>query len=186
MSRLSKLTVEGMTPEQREVHDAIAGGPRGAMGLVGPFGVYVRAPGVGNPAQALGAAVRFNTALPENLKEIGICVVGAHYRAKFEFAAHAELAKKAGVDAKIVEAIRTGETPSFTRDDERIVHQLSTELIHTGRISDPTYSAGRDAIGETQLIELVAALGYYSLVSLVLNAFEIPLREGMKDPFPEV
>jgi hypothetical protein len=35
------------------------------------------------------------------------------------------------------------------------------------------------------MIELVATIGYYCLISLTLNAFEIPLEPGMKDPFPE-
>ena len=35
------------------------------------------------------------------------------------------------------------------------------------------------------MIELVATVGYYCLISLTLNAFEIPLEAGMRDPFPE-
>lgn len=186
MERLSPITEATLTEAQREVYDAIANGPRGGMGLVGPFGAYVRAPGVGNAAQALGAAVRFNTELAENLKEIGICVVGSHYKAKFEFAAHAILAEKAGVGPAIIEALRRGETPTFSREDERAAYELSFQLVHQHRITDATYAKGKEALGETQLVELVATLGYYSLLSMVLNAFEIPLREGMADPFPEV
>ena len=109
MARLSPLQESNLTEQQRAVLDAIRSGPRGNMGLVGPFGVYVRAPGVGQAAQALGAAVRFNTAIAENVKEVAICTVGAFYQARFEFAAHAELARKAGVSQPIIEALRCGE-----------------------------------------------------------------------------
>ncbi len=186
MDRLSSLTEEELTPEQRAVLDAVAGGPRGNMGLMGPFGVYVRAPGVGNAAQALGAAVRFSTELPENLKEIGICVVGAKTKAKFEFAAHAVLAQKAGVSADIVEAIRQGESPKFTDANESLAHEIATALVQQHRLDDALYARAKQALGETQLVELVATVGYYTLVSYVLNTFEIPLGEGMIDPFPEV
>ena len=185
MSRLSPLTVEELSPEQRKVLDAISSGPRGAMGLVGPFGVYVRAPAVGDAAQALGAAVRYATALPENLKEVAICVVGHFYRAKFEFAAHAKLARQAGVDAEVVEAIRCGEPPAFGAEDERLVFDIATALCHRHRIDDDLYALAREKLGETQLIELVTVIGYYGLVALTLNAFEVPLLEGMEDPFPE-
>lgn len=186
MERLSSLSEEQLTPEQQGVVAAVSGGPRGNMGLIGPFGVYVRAPGVGNAAQALGAAVRFNTELPENLKEIAICVVGGHTKAKFEFAAHAVLAVKAGVEEAIVEAIRKGATPEFGDENEALAYELARALVQNHRLDDGLYARGKGALGETQMVELVATIGYYTLVSYVLNTFEIPLGEGMTDPFPEV
>ena len=56
MSRLPELDRDTLTDTQRDVLESIESGPRGAMGLVGPFGVYVRVPGVGQAAQNLGAA----------------------------------------------------------------------------------------------------------------------------------
>ena len=96
MSRLSLLEVDDLSAEQRVIYDAIQSGPRGAMGLAGPFGVWVRAPAVGNAIQQLGAAARFATSLDEATKEIAICTVGAHFKAKFELAAHKNLAQRAG------------------------------------------------------------------------------------------
>ncbi len=184
MSRLSPIAEKDLTPEQRAVFDAIQGGPRGNMGLVGPFGVYVRAPGVGNAAQALGAAVRYATALEENVKEVVICTVGAHFRSKFEFAAHAELARKAGVSESIIESLRIGESPVFDDERERTGHEIASQLLTQHRLSDELYAKGQRLLGETRLIELVATVGYYTLVSLTLNTFQVPLREGMTDPFP--
>ena len=186
MSRLPPLSESNLTPEQRAVFEAIQSGPRGKMGLQGPFGVYVRAPAVGHAAQSLGAAVRFNTELAQNVKEVAICTVGAFFHSKFEFAAHAELAARAGVDAGIIEALRLGEAPRFDDEQERTAHQIASQLLNAHRIDDATYAAGQAVLGETQLVELVATVGYYCLVSLTLNMFQIPLRDGMHDPFPEV
>ena len=52
------------------------------------------------------------------------------------------------------------------------------------RISDATYAAAVDAFGETGLVELVTTVGYYCLISVTLNAFEIPLPDDWDDPFP--
>lgn len=185
MSRLPELTEQDLNAEQRAVFDAIQTGPRGNMGLVGPFGVYVRAPGVGNAAQNMGAAVRYKTELAENAKEVAICTVGSFFHAKFEFAAHSELAKKAGVADDIIESLRLGETPNFSRDDERVAHAIAKQLLNDHRISDATYAEAKSVLGEVQIIEVVATVGYYSLVSMTLNAFEIPLRADMADPFPD-
>ena len=73
--RLDEITAEDLTAEQMAVLDAIRGGPRATSGrgprlrgLVGPYGVWVRAPSVGIEAQALGAAVRFASPLPESVR----------------------------------------------------------------------------------------------------------------------
>ena len=186
MPRLAPLAEADLTPAQRAVFDAIQGGPRGNMGLVGPFGVYVRAPGVGNAAQALGAAVRFNTALAENVKEVAICTVGAFFHSRFEFAAHAELANKAGVAESVIEALRVGATPRFEDARECVAHRVAAALLREHRVNDALYAEGLSLLGETQLVELVATVGYYCLVSMTLNMFQVPLRPGMTDPFPEV
>lgn len=186
MSRLSPLSPADLTPPQREVLDAIQGGPRGNMGLVGPFGVYVRAPAVGHATQALGAAVRFNTELAQDVKEVAICTVGAFFHSRFEFAAHTELALQAGVAPDIIESLRVGETPAFSDDGERAAHSVAVQLLNNHRVDDATYAEASTALGETQLVELVATIGYYCLVSMTLNLFQVPLRDGMTDPFPDI
>ncbi|MCZ6656014.1 MAG: carboxymuconolactone decarboxylase family protein [Gammaproteobacteria bacterium] len=189
MNRLEPLDINALTPEQQAVLDAMQSGPRGArhgrLGLIGPFGVWVRSPIVGNAAQAFGAVVRFESQLPENVKEVSICTVGAHFHAKFEFAAHGPMAIAAGVSETAVEAIRRGEPPTLEDDGENLAYEIATALLTDHRMSDSLYSRARETFSENELIELVTIIGYYCLVSLTLNAFEIALPDTMKDPFPD-
>ena len=185
MARLRELDESMLDTEQRAVLEAIQSGPRGRTGLVGPFGVWVRAPSIGQASQALGAAVRYQTALAEDVKEVAICTVGAHHRAKFEFAAHGRLAEAAGVSAAAVEAIRVNGEPEFDAPVLATSHRIARALLADHRLDDAIYAEAVDAFGETGLIELVGIIGYYCMVSLTLNAFEVPLREGMADPFPD-
>ena len=182
--RLPPPTEDRLDAAQRAVLAAIRDGPRGgADGLAGPFGVWVRAPAVGGPAQALGAAVRFASSLADDIREIAICTVGAHYRARFEFATHRALAEAAGVDPHALDRLRDAEPPGFA-GSQALAHQVARALLETHRIDDALYLAARDAFGENGLIELVTTVGYYCLVSLTLNAFDIPLAPGVADPFP--
>lgn len=183
--RLSKLTEDDLSPAQQAVLEQLRQGPRGRdVGMVGPFGVWVRAPGVGGPTQALGAAVRYATSLPENVKEVAICTVGQHHQAKFEFAAHRRLAEMAGVDSAALERLRTGGAPGFTGAED-LAWQVTRQLLGKHRLDASLYAAACDCFGENGLIELVTTIGYYCLVSLTLNTFEIPLQADMTDPFPE-
>lgn len=184
-SRLTRMRLESLTPEQRAVYDAINRPPRGKLGFNGPYAAYIKAPKIGGPAQALGAAVRFDTECPENFKKIASCIVGQHYRAKFEFAAQTPYALEAGLSESVVDALRRGERPNFDNPDEDLIYDFCHQLVHTCRVEDETYARARALIGETQLVELVATIAYYTTVCITLNAFDIPLAPGMKDPFPD-
>lgn len=189
MSRLSHLDVEELSPEQKELHDKIQQGPRGQgrnIGMIGPFGVWVRSPKIGDAIQNVGAVARFEGSLTEDVKEVAICTVGAHFRAKFEFAAHRNLALRAGVDEEIVDAIHNEQTPKFSDDKQRIAYQVAHQLLNAKRVYPDTYAEAEKLFGENTLIELVSIIGYYCMVSVTLNMFEIPLTDGMADPWPDL
>lgn len=187
MTRLTPLTEADLDEAQRTFLERLNQGPRGSrgrIGLIGPYGVWARAPHVGEPAQQLGAALRFGTSLPENIKEVAICTVGAFHRARFEFAAHRRLAIQAGVDEAALERLRLGEPPDFT-GDEALAHAFTDALLREHRPSRAQYDQARSEFGEAGLVELVTLVGYYCLISHTLNAFDVDLVDGMDDPFPE-
>lgn len=183
MARLTTLELDEMTPEQRAVADAIVAGPRG--GLRGPFNAWLRSPELAEHGQRLGAYCRYGSSLPRNLSELAIILTGKHWTAQYEFYAHARLALEAGVSEAVVEAIRTGGTPSFEDAREQFVYDFVTEYLATHRVADATYQRGLDLVGERGILDLVAVVGYYSLVSMTLNVFEVDLPEGVSPPLPE-
>ena len=189
MSRLSPLDPDNLTPDQQRVYDTLRHGPRGddqhKLELAGPFGVWVRAPEIGEAVQALGKIARFGTSINNDIRELAICTTGAYFRAKFEFVVHQELAHQEGIPEKVTEALRMGRPPELHSDEQRLCYTLTTGLLTQHRIDDHSYRDAVERWGETGVIELVNIIGYYSIVALTLNAFEIPLSPGMKDPFPD-
>ena len=187
MTRLPTPDEIALSPEQREVLEAMRGGPRGSgLSLAGPFGVWVRSASVANAVQNFGGVVRFATNdIPEDAKEVAICTVGVHFRAKFEFAAHRALAMRAGVSEGVLDALQNGEEPAFDNEAQRHAWACTGELLGDAkRVSDATYAAALAAFGENGMIELVSVVGYYALVSMTLNMFQIPVTAAMTDPFP--
>ena len=182
MPRLADIEVETLSPEQRRVYDAISSGPRGVV--EGPLRVWVNSPGLAEKAQELGAFCRYGTSLPQRLSELAIITTGAHWQAGFEWAVHAPIALRAGLHPDAVEAIRTGREPGLTLADERAVYAFSSELLRNRRVSDTTFRSAMDTLGQLAVVELVGVLGYYGLISMTINAFEVPLPEGAEDPFP--
>jgi 4-carboxymuconolactone decarboxylase len=181
MSRLPELDPDAFSPEQKKVYDAILAGPRGRV--VGPLKVWLSNPGLAEHAQALGAYCRFGSSLPPRLSELAIIITGAFWKANYEWFAHAPLAIKAGIDPAAVEAIRTGAVPKFTKADEQAIYDFGHALITTRRVPAAIFERAKKELGQTGVIDLVGIIGYYGLVSVTLNAFELPLPDGEKTPF---
>ena len=180
MTRLAPLDLNNLSPEQKAIADAIRNGPRG--GLRGPFEAWLRSPGLADPAQRVGAYCRYGSSIPSDLNEMAILMTGKHWKAQFEFWAHARLALQAGLEPAIIEAIRTGTRPPFTRDSERIVYDFVSEYLATHRVSDETYRRAVDTFGENGVVDIVGVVGYYGMVSMTLNVFEVELPAGEKNP----
>jgi 4-carboxymuconolactone decarboxylase len=181
MPRIPDIVPEELSSDQRRVYDAIVAGPRGAV--EGPLRVWLSSPELADKAQALGAFCRYGTSLPPRLSELAILVTGAYWRAGFEWHIHAPIGLAAGLDAAAVEAIRQGWEPHFTRSDEAAVYVFCSELLHERRISPETYDRLCGQLGRKAAIELVGILGYYGLISMTIVAFEVPVPEGVPEPF---
>src|SRR5262249_55473703 len=165
--RFTPLTEDTMTPRQREVYHGIVSGPR--KGAAGPFNALLRSPEVADRVQRVGEYVRFQTTIPAPLNEMAILITGRFWGAQFEFWAHPRLASQAGVAAAIIDASAEGRRPPAMSDDERIVYDFCTELFRDRAVSDSTFMAVAGRFGEQGVIDLIAASGYYSIVSMILN-----------------
>ncbi|MGI9005336.1 MAG: carboxymuconolactone decarboxylase family protein [Streptosporangiaceae bacterium] len=193
MTRLRYVRYEDLDARGQEVWDSVTGS-RSATGgelvnaqggLVGPFNAFVRAPRVGRHLSALGGQLRFRTSLERRLSELVIITVGARWKAEFEWWAHAAMAREHGVPGPVVEAIGRGEEPPITADDERVVYAAVRELVTAGRLSPPAYEAAQRLLGDEGMIELVSLCGYYTLISYLLNAFDVPLPGGAQPQWPD-
>ena len=180
-TRFPPLTAEQMNDEQRAVVEAIQAGPRGA-GLRGPFNALVRSPVLCDLVQRVGAYVRFGTSIPAPLNELAICMAGRKWGAQYDFYAHRRLGIDAGLNPAILDAVAVGQRPSDMSSDETIVYEFVSDLLSTGQVSDARYGAAMDRFGERGIMDLVGAVGYYSLVSMVLNVAQVPLPEGETPP----
>lgn len=177
MSRLVELE---LTSEQREVHDRITAGPRGTV--QGPLRVWLQSPEFADRAQSLGAFCRYGSALEPRLSELAIITVGAYWKAGFEWAVHAPLALEAGIGAAAIAAVRgQSDDPPFEREDERIVYEFAHELLNRHFVSAERFQEAVSAFGTPAVVDLVGILGYYSLICMTINAFEIDAPD--EDPF---
>ena len=64
-----------------------------------------------------------------------------------------------------------------------LVYEITLELNSTRTLSEPTFNRGMEMFGDQRMVELVAAVGFYVMVAMTLNAFEVPVPDDLK-PLP--
>ena len=180
--RLPAIPPDQLTPEQKQVLDAIQSGPRGA-GLRGPFNALLRSPELCDLVQRVGAYVRYSTSLPAQAERAG----DLHGRPQMDRAIRVLCASPARHPGRAEAGDRRRGRQRHAAfcawtPEEAAVYDFATELLGTGQVSDANYEAVKSKFGERGVMDLVGAVGYYSLVSMVLNVAQVPLPEGETPP----
>ncbi len=181
MARLPDLTRDQLKPEDRQYYDAIAGSRGGSVR--GPYGVLLHSPDLATRVANTGTYVRFDLDLPESLKELIIITTAREIQSQYEFAAHARLARQAGLAESTIQAVATGTAPQGLSGDEAILVRYVLELLRDHKISDATFKAVQERYGTQKTVEITTLVGHYLLVGQILLAFEVDLPAGVK---PEI
>ena len=186
LPRLDYLTLESLEPEMKEIFTSITDSERGVGtlsngGLPGPFNGWMYTdPDMARALDSIGMAVRSNTTnVPNTMKEVSICVIGAHFRSNVEFWAHSRIALAAGVREEVLDSIYNSEEPLFLDTGEeplqRASYDMTVEYLGTYRISDKTYHNVLDLLGsEKAMIELILVMGHYIGLATQLNILRVP------------
>ena len=176
--RFKPLKWDEMTPAQKTMMEHLVSGERRGAG--GPFNVLLRSPEMGDLAQQFGASMRFHSTLPKKLNEMAIIMTARYWTAQYEWNAHRTAAAQAGLNESIIQAIATGKRPASMDDDETVIYNFATELLNTKQVSDAGFKAAVGKFGERGVVDLISVMGYYQLVSMLLNVDRYPLPAGAK------
>ena len=176
-NRFAPLTWPEMTPAQQQMTQSVLGGKRGSM--QGPYNVLLRSPALGQLAQQFGVHTRFDSSLPLMLNELAILMIARFWTSQFVWWAHRKMAIDAGLDESLINAIAQGQAPGALSGPVAAVHAFCQELIQTRRVSDENFAALSSQVGEQGVVDLMAAMSYYTLVSMCLNVDQYPLPEGV-------
>jgi 4-carboxymuconolactone decarboxylase len=159
---------------QRAAAQALIDGPRKAV--YGPFVPLLRTPALLERVALLGETLRFGGQLDARLRELAICIAACHVGNQFEWAMHEPLARGAGVNAAALDAMRQGARPDGLAADEQLVHDFSSELLAHHGVADATFERTRAALGEAGVVELTTLVGYFVMVSWLMNVARTPSR----------
>ncbi len=180
--RLPPLDPATWSPAQRTCAQEIIQGPRGA--LVSPFVPLLRSPELCTHAQRMGEYLRYRSAIGQRLSELAILVTARFWNQPVEWAIHAPIAEREGIAPATVQAIEQHRMPSFSHEDERLVHAVANQLLQNKRVDDSTWATAHALLGDQGLVDLTGIVGYYTLLSMVMNGAQTPPPPGCERRLP--
>ena len=178
------LSPSEMTGAQREAAAEIVSSRRGSVD--GPFVPALRSPEFTRRLQRLGEYLRYDHALPPRLREMLILLTARAWTQDYEWYVHEPIARSAGLSIETITAIAEGRRPFAMSEEETIVWDFVEELLRARTVSDSTYGRARQAFGEQGVIDMVGAIGYYSMLAMIMNVAHTPLPEGVQPVLPRL
>ena len=170
MSRLPLIDRDTLAPEDQAVWDRIAAV---RTGVRGPFGVLMHVPTLADRVAALEDYFRFNAALPALDRELVIMATAREMGARYPWARHEARGREVGTRTEAIEAVRINGALEQLTARERLLVEIVRTLLRTRVLPAELYERGLAELGRQQLIETVALAGHYSLIGMVVNAFDV-------------
>lgn len=178
MARLNLPPKAQLSAEQQRLYEEFAGTRGGS--IRGPFSVWLHTPAIAEGANKMAMALRLNGKLEKRLFELAVLIVIRRGLAQFPWFVHRGAAVEAGLAPAVVDAIEARRTPPFAREDERVIYDLVNELVETKSLRQESYQRGLTQLDRERLIELVSVVGYYTLITMVVNSFDVDTPDGSR------
>jgi 4-carboxymuconolactone decarboxylase len=171
MARIATIDKkEDMAAEDQKVYESIAAS-RGVVG--GPWLALLHSPEIAGRTAHLGSYVRFESTLDRKVLEFTALVAARELDCKHEWAAHINHGQKAGITMENIRAVYEKKSvENFSTEEAQIV-SFVREMIHSHRVSEPTFQAIYGRFGEKGVVELTATIGYYAMLACTLNTFDV-------------
>ena len=118
--------------------------------------------------------------LDARLRELVIMRLGWATGSEYEWTQHWRIARATGLSEADLLGVRDWRAHDGFSDADRAVLAATDEVAAGGRVSDETWAeCERHVGGGDTLIELVAAIGTWHMISSMLRSLDVPLEDGV-------
>ena len=146
------------------------------------FRVLLRRERLAKATSDLLLSLLFGGALDQRLRELVIMRIGWRTGSVYEWTQHWRVATDLGVPEADLLAVREDDASSLGPLEQAVL-RATDDALDGRRIADDTMTVLRAQLDDDAVLELVAAIGTWSMVSTVLRSLDVPLEEGVA-PWP--
>jgi 4-carboxymuconolactone decarboxylase len=181
MARLPTATRESVPEDQRGIFDEMLQG-LGSVPLYGPGSVMIHVPKAHQWATGLNQYLRNASSLPKKAQELAMLVTARELDCQHIWNAHAASARQAGVPDAIVDGLRDRKALTNLPLDEAAVMDYGREFFRTHHVSRGAFQAALERFGRQGVVELALIFGNYSMLAVLINAFDTDLPPERTEP----
>ena len=171
--RVVPVTPETADGEQKELLAA------DTIGHLNVIRTKLRSPALYKSWKGLSGHVLRRNSLPPRDRELLILRIGWLNQSQYEFTQHVRVAKGVGITDAEIERLKTGPNASSWTALEAALLRSADQLRFDGMIDDPTWAELAVHYDEVQLLDVIATVGQYNLISWFLNTLRTPLEPGV-------
>lgn len=174
MARVQMVEKETALPDIQKIFEKIENAGDRVLNI---FKVVGNSPKIGRDFLRLGTAILAKGSLDPALRELAILRVGNLAQANYEWTQHVPIGLEAGLSQKQIDEISNWEKSSIFNEKERTVLRYTDEIAVNIRVSDDTFSILKNAFNDQEIVELTITIGYYGMVSRLLEALQVELEK---------
>ena len=164
------LVVPGTRPELADIEARILS-ERGRISLL--YQALLNSASIATGWESMLTAVRNRTCVPADLREMIILRVAVLNEAAFEFDAHVPHALKAGFAAEKIEALKSATLDAVFTPEEQLLLELTDQMTRDVKVPAELMERVNQRYDARQVVELVATVAAYNMVSRFLVALNI-------------
>jgi len=164
------LVEPGTRPELAAIEGSIIA-ERGHINAL--YRALLNSPPLAQGWEKLLTAIRNRGSLPASLRELVMLRVAVLNRAPFEFQAHAPIARQVGVTDEKIAALARMQIGDPFDETERCALSLTDAMTRDIQVPDAIFDSVARCFETKALVELVATIAAYNMVSRFLEALRI-------------
>jgi 4-carboxymuconolactone decarboxylase len=143
--------------------------------LMGPWNPWLHEPKFGKLVWDLTLALSVSPSLPRNAREVAILTTGTAFHSAYELYAHVFIGETRGLSDDKLSTIMAGHRPTDLTRDEGVAYDVTSSLMHHGTLPEINYREAVKQFGVHGAAELIYLVGLYSMISVTLNGFNVPV-----------
>jgi AhpD family alkylhydroperoxidase len=170
MSTRIPLVVPGSRAELAQIEERILL----ERGRISPlYQILLNAPEIAQGWESLLTAIRNRNSLSPAIREMIILRVAILNNAEYEFEAHVPHAIKAGISDVKINSLRELALSDVFDEQEKLILELTDVMTKNVQVPDALFNRVKPKFNDQEVLELVATISAYNMVSRLLNALNI-------------
>jgi len=170
--RYDEVALAQMAPEMREAYEYTMK----LRGIVpGPHKIWLANTKLSRTIVPIGAYFQKESSLTRAEVEIVTVLTNARWHCAYGTYEHEKIAEKIGhIPAETIQRLIAGLPAEFSDARQQVVYELASTLVQPRIVPVGLYKRAREALGDAGLVDVAVLIGWFTMVSMTLNAYEVP------------